>query len=206
MKIATFGTGQVGKGLSIALERAGHDIVYGTRSAQDADGEVRSYAAAAAFAEVILFAVPFSVAKDVIGAAGGLAGKIVIDCTNSVGMDEEGPKIALEGYRSAGEAIAEWAPEAHVFKTFNQVGAEILSNANAFEAPPFMLIAGPDDEALETVTTIVGDAGFDPQYLGSIKQAPLLEAFAMVWIHLAGTKRTGRNWALKRMVQETLDD
>lgn len=206
MKIATFGAGPVGKGLSKVLASAGHTIIFGSRTPDPASDNTKSFADAAAEADVILLTVPFSAAKDVIEAAGGLAGKIVIDCTNSVGMDDEGPRIALDGFTSAGEAIAAWAPDARVFKAFNQLGTEVLANAHVFEAPPFMLIAGPGDVALDAVTTIVRDAGFDPQYFGSIKQAPLLEAFAMVWINLASTKRTGRNWALKRMVVETFDD
>ncbi|WP_299410337.1 NAD(P)-binding domain-containing protein [uncultured Roseobacter sp.] len=171
------------------------------------DAQSLSFADAAAWAEVVLLTVPFAAAHDVIDAAGGLAHKIVIDCTNAVAVDEDGPKLALDGETSAGEQIAAWAPEAQVFKSFNQLGLEALGGATDFAGhPPFMLVAGPDTDARKTIMQLVHDAGFDGQYIGGIQQSRLLEAFAMVWIHLAGTKRTGRDWALKRIKLEKVND
>lgn len=198
MNIAIFGTGPVGTALGSALAKGGHHVIFGTRS-PDKRADERTYRDAAAEVGVIVFAVPFAAAESVLKSAGDLSGRILLDATNAVGMDDEGPMTDLPPGESAGERITRWASDALVYKTFNQVGLEVLGGADRFGGErPFMLIAGPDGDALRTVEGLVHDAGFDPQYLGTIRQAPLLEALAMIWIHLTGTKRAKRDWALIR--------
>ncbi|MFQ6548591.1 NADPH-dependent F420 reductase [Aestuariibius sp. 2305UL40-4] len=201
MKIAVLGAGGVGRGIGGILATAGHEVVYGVRAPKN--GEM-SFADAVSDAAVVLLAVPYSAAEPVIAAAGDLTGKVLIDATNAVDMGDEGPRIALKPGQSAGENIATWAEAADVYKSFNQVGVEVLAEPDSFGgAKPFMLIAGPDGESRSIAEQVVSDAGFDPQYLGSIRQSHLLEAFAMIWINLTGTGRTGRDWALVRHHMET---
>ena len=210
MKVAVLGTGKVGSALGSALARAGHGIVFASRDPQSegalaAVGKVDgarsvSFQEAVDEGDVVLLVVPFEAAEEVIGSLGRLAGTILIDCTNAVAADDRGPKLGLSSGTSAGEMIAAWADDAQVFKAFNQVGYEVLGDAAAFaDQPPFMLVAGPDGSGKETVLSLVQDAGFDPQDIGGIEQSRLLEALAMIWIHLAGTGRTDRRWALGRM-------
>lgn len=88
-------------------------------------------------------------------------------------------------------------------KTFNQVGAEMMMAGDRFGTPPVMFLAGDDDTFLAgdddtaktTVAQLVGELGFEALDAGGLKQARILEPFAMVWINQALFRGLGRNWA-----------
>src|SRR5438876_1017258 len=75
---------------------------------------------------------------------GSLAGKIVIDCTNPLGMGPDGLQLVLGFDTSAGEQVASWAPDAFVFKTLNTTGASNMARAAEYPVKPLMLVAGDD--------------------------------------------------------------
>jgi predicted dinucleotide-binding enzyme len=82
MRIAIIGTGNVGRALARALQRAHHTIVFGTRSPDPSDANQATTAEVVANAEATILAVPFGAVRDVIAAAGGFVGKVLIDVTN----------------------------------------------------------------------------------------------------------------------------
>src|SRR5579863_7492505 len=88
-----------------------------------------------------------------------------------------------------------WLPGAKVVKTFNQVGAEMMMAGPRFETRPAMFLAGDDDGAKSEVSTLVSELGFEALDAGALKQARILEPFAMVWINQALIRGLGRNWA-----------
>src|SRR4051794_25780956 len=77
MQIAIIGNGNIGGGLGKAWTAKGHSITFGER-------DPASIRAAVAAAEVVVLAMPWKALDDVLAAAGDLAGKVVIDCTNAV--------------------------------------------------------------------------------------------------------------------------
>lgn len=102
MKITVIGKGQVGKALAASLSRADHEVVFGTRAPSSADEAAIAVAAEAA--DIVILAVPSAAIGEVVSAAGGLAGKIVIDATNPIAMTEDGPGLAL-GFTTSGAEI-----------------------------------------------------------------------------------------------------
>jgi hypothetical protein len=92
-------------------------------------------------------------------------------------------------------------PQARVVKTLNQVGAEIMENATSLSARPVMFVAGDDDAAKRTVISLVYDLGFEALDAGALRQARLLEPFAMTWINQALLRGAGRDWAFSRAVR-----
>ncbi|MGZ5870750.1 MAG: hypothetical protein ACXWKP_01415 [Bradyrhizobium sp.] len=58
-----------------------------------------------------------------------------------------------------------------------------------------MFLAGDDDSAKSTVSPLVNELGFEALDAGALKQARILEPFAMVWINQALIRGLGRNWA-----------
>lgn len=76
---------------------------------------------AVAGAEAVVLAMPWAAAKDAIGAAGDLSGKIVVACINPVTADLTG--LAIGQTTSAAEEIGRWAKGARVVKAFNMTGA-----------------------------------------------------------------------------------
>ena len=58
-----------------------------------------------------------------------------------------------------------------------------------------MFLAGDDQGAKSTGAQLVGEIGFEALDAGALKQARILEPFAMVWINQALTRGLGRKWA-----------
>ena len=124
-----------------------------------------------------------------------LAGKVVIDCTNPLGMGPDGLQLVLGFDTSAGEQVACWAPGAFVFKALNTTGASNMGNAADYPVKPLMLVAGDNEAEKPVVMELVGRLGFEPVDAGPLKNARLLEPFARVWIDQAMKRGRGRDFA-----------
>lgn len=204
MRIAIIGTGKVGGAIARGLKGKGHDVALGARDPQAAHvaalaSETGAAAmppdAAAAAAEVVVLALPWAVAEAAVKALGPLAGKIVIDCMNPVGMVDGALGLTVPHGTSGGEIVQGWLPDAHVVKTLNQVGAEIMAQNHHLPHRPVMLMSGNDARAKTRVAALLADLGFDAMDAGDMTRARLLEPFGLVWINQALFRGKGRNWA-----------
>jgi hypothetical protein len=204
MKIAIIGTGSVGSALGRGFAKAGHEVVFGVRDTgkpevgrlvEETGARAASVAAAAEGAEVVVLAMPWGAAQDVIQSAGGLSGKIVFDCINPLKPNLAGLDPGDAG--SAAEQVAAWAPGARVVKVFNSTGANNMANPVYGNDHAAMLFCGDDPGAKEVAARLAADLGFDPVDAGPLSAAYLLEHFAMLWIHLAYGVGMGRNFAFK---------
>lgn len=92
---------------------------------------------------------------DVIAAAGGFAGKVLIDATNPLGMGSRGLRLTIGFSTSGAETIAAMAPGAKLFKAFNQTGFENMADATAFATRPVRFVAGDDAAAKPLVMGLV---------------------------------------------------
>ena len=204
MKIAVIGAGKVGSALGTGWAKAGHTIVFGVRDVNKAElkalcARIGATAAPSANAarqgDVVVLALPWIDAENAVKALGDLKGKVIIDSMNPLAM-KDGVLGLERGFTSSGgEAVASWLPGARVVKTFNQVGAEMMMAGDRFETRPVMFLAGDHDTAKSTVAQLVGELGFEALDAGALKQARILEPFAMVWINQALFRGLGRNWA-----------
>ncbi|WP_407152116.1 NADPH-dependent F420 reductase [Bradyrhizobium sp. ORS 86] len=206
MKIAIIGTGTVGSALARGLQKSSHShtVILGARDitdmatqdlAADVGAELASPAEAAKSAELVILALPWDVAEAAVKALGDLSGKIVIDCMNPLAMIGGVLDLALGHTTSGGEIVAGWLPGAHVVKTLNQVGAEIMANNASMPHKPVMFMAGDNAQAKAAVATVLTDLGFEPLDAGDIRRSRLLEPFGMVWINQALLRGKGRTWA-----------
>jgi predicted dinucleotide-binding enzyme len=200
MKIAIIGAGNVGRALGGALVRAGHSVAFGVRDPDPARADQATIAAAARSADVVILATPFGAAKDVAAATEGLAGKVVIDLTNPLGMTPEGLGLTMGFSTSGAEQVAALLPAAHVYKAFNQTGLENLGDAGGYAHKPVMFVAGDNDVRKPAVLGLVEDAGFEAIDMGDLRAARLLEPLAMLWIELARKRGLGAgfSFALQR--------
>ncbi len=130
-----------------------------------------------------------------IAAANGFAGKILIDATNPIGKTALGPGLSIGFDSSGAETIARLAPDARVFKTFNQSGFENMADATVYKTPPVMFVAGDDDTAKPLVLQLVSDAGFEAVDAGPLHAARLLEPLAMLWIEQGRFRGMGPDFA-----------
>lgn len=205
MQIAIIGTGNVGSAIARGLKGKGHGVVLGSRSTQDAglqalaaqvEAGTAMPADAATGANIVILALPWSVAEAAVTALGPMAGKTVIDCMNPLGMVNGALGLTVGHTDSGGEMVQRWLPQAHVVKTLNQVGAEMMADNSALPQRPVMFMAGNSDSAKQQAAVVLSSLGFEALDAGDITKSRILEPFALTWINQALFRGKGRNWAL----------
>ena len=212
MNLALIGAGSVGSALGENWARSGHRIHFGLRDPSDpkhATIAARSSATllrpaeAVAAAEVVILATPWPATQQILADLGDLGGRVLIDCTNPLGMTENGLALTTGFTTSGGEMVAQWARNARVVKALNQTGAEVMRDPSGFAHPPAMFLAGDDAAARATAATLIADLGFEPLDAGPLRQARLLEPLAMVWINQALFQGKGRAWAFGALPRQS---
>ena len=198
MRIAIIGAGNVGSALGRGWSAAGEKVVFGVPD--PADPKYRSLPAftppeAAQNAEIIVLATPWPATEAAVKSLGDVSGKIIIDCTNPLGMGPDDLTLVLGHTTSAGEQVAGWAPAAAVFKTLNQIGADNMDKAALFSVRPAMFVAGDDVSRKPVVMSLIAKLGFEAIDAGPLRIARLLEAYGMLWIDQALNRGRGRNFA-----------
>lgn len=197
MKIAILGTGRVGRSLARGWSAAGHVVVFGSRDPDRADAgeaEALGFADAVADADVVVNAVPGSVALDTLRAIGrpALAGKTLVDIGNALAEDF----TLLFPNASLGAAIQAEFPDTAVVKTLNTVTAPLMSDPHAV-GPMTVFLSGNDDSAKAIVAGLLGDLGWDPESrmdLGGIETARAPEHYiflSMAIMRALGTTAYG---------------
>src|SRR5262245_66095699 len=101
MRIAIIGAGAVGATLGQAWIGHGEHVSWELRNPADAKyaslpkQRIKAPAEAVKGAEVVVIATPWSATEAAMKSLGSLAGKIVIDCTNPLGMGADGLHLVL---------------------------------------------------------------------------------------------------------------
>ncbi len=208
-KIAVFGTGSVGGALGRGWAKAGHELFFVSRGGSEKSkdrfaalisetgGRSGSAAEAAAFADVVVLAVPWDATEAALRSAGDLSGKIVLDATNPLLPNLTGLDVPSAG--SGGQQVAAWVPGAKVVKIFNSTGANNMEKPAYPDGAATMLYAGDDAEAKSVAHALAADLGFEPQDFGPLSASSLLEAQALLWITLAYPRGLGREFAFRLM-------
>jgi predicted dinucleotide-binding enzyme len=206
VKVAIIGKGSVGIALGKGWANKGHKVHFGLRDPGSPEAQalvdsigfsvgVGTVTEASASAEVVVLAVPWSAAREAVQAAGDLAGKVLVDCTNPLAPGLAGLEVGLS--TSAAEQIAGWAAGARVVKAFNTTGAENMVDPVYGSQRATLFLCGDDGPAKTIVTQLGRDLGFEMIDAGPLSNARLLEPLAMLWIDLAVRQGMGRNIAFK---------
>jgi 8-hydroxy-5-deazaflavin:NADPH oxidoreductase len=204
-RITILGAGNVGGNLGINLSRHGFPVRFGVREGSniqevlarcEGKAEATSVSAATQWADVIFLAVPANAAVDALKAAGDVSGKVVVDCTNPLRW-EDGPVHAPPPEGSVTAALAKAFPQARVVKGFSTFGAEFHLDPKIGDTSIDVQLAGDDAEAKALVSSIATRAGFTPIDAGPLRNAAVLEALAILWIHLAMKGGHGRQVGFK---------
>lgn len=198
MKIAIIGAGNMARGIATRALAGGHAV---TLTAKDpakavelaeqleasAVGAASVNAAesksAVADAEIVVLAVPFAAAKQIVAGYGTqLDGKIVVDISNPVNASFDA--LTVEPGTSAAEEIARLAaPGAHIVKAFNTTFAGTLVVGQVDGIPLDVFIAADDDGARKQVAALVESGGLNPVDVGTLRNARGLEGFQL--LHMA---------------------
>jgi hypothetical protein len=207
MKLAITGAGNVGGALGTAwAQKAGHEVFFGVRDptsektqsllrALGGKARAGSPAETAAFADIIVLSTPWPATEAAIRSMGSLKGKIILDATNPLAMGPDGLGLEIGHSISGGEKVQGWAVGASVYKTLNSTGFGGMAEPIFNGVKSVMFVAGDDDAHKPKVIDLVGQLGFDAVDAGPLRAARLLEAHAMLWIHLALVRGLGRDWA-----------
>ncbi|OGL58406.1 MAG: F420-dependent NADP oxidoreductase [Candidatus Tectomicrobia bacterium RIFCSPLOWO2_12_FULL_69_37] len=206
MKIGIIGSGRVGGTVGKRWAAMGHEVVFGSRDpgaakvkelagATGGKAKADTIAKAAASAEVVVLATPWAGTKEALAAAGDLAGKIVIDCTNPLKPDLSGLAVGPE--TSAGEQVASWAKGARVVKGLSTTGSGNMENPKYGGQSAAMFICGEDAGAKKTAGKLMEELGFEVVDCGPLAAARQLEHLALLWVCLAYKLGNGADIAFR---------
>ncbi len=186
------GTGPQGKGLALRWAKAGIPVIIGSRKAERAEATAdelrglagvehitgRDNAGCAAEADVVLIAVPWEGHGELLESLrDALVGKIVIDCVNPLGFDNQGayPLRVPEG--SAAQQAEQLLPDSRVTAAFHHVSAVLLADLSVSEVDTDVLVLGDDREATDLVVSLAGVIpGVRGIYGGRLRNAHQVEA------------------------------
>lgn len=183
MNISFTGAGNVASSLGNLFANSGHTVKYGTQNPND--GQL-SISEACIFGEIVCFAIPYSAMENVLTInKESLKGKIVVDITNAINIEDWSPLFL--GEDSGGEQTARLLPESKVVKAFNTIFADVMKpekqQFNGQKLTAF--IASDDTEAAVKIKKLADEAGFSGFVVGGIKNARHLEAIAHLNIAVA---------------------
>jgi len=182
LKIGIIGSGHVGSALGGVWAKAGNEVMFSSRDLDNdkklasevgANARAGSPQEAAAFGQVILFAVPYSAFPELVKNLGdSLKGKVVINASNP--FPERDGEIANRA-REEGVGLfdAHLLPGALVVRAFNAVPAARMASAHEDPGKIGMPIAG-DKKAIDVASRLVRQAGFEPVVVGGLDMAKYL--------------------------------
>ena len=200
MEITIIGTGNMARGIATRLLAGSHAVtLVGTSSektrtlAGELSGDVRTAEVGDRLqGDVVVLAIPYTAVDDVLGAyADQLDGKVIVDITNPV--DFSAFTLLRPGAGSAAQEIAGKAPGARVVKAFNTTFAGTLLEGRVADQPVDVLIASDDEDAKETVGTLVNDGGLRAIHAGPLARAAELESLG--YLHMALQEPLGTGFA-----------
>ena len=155
MKIAVFGTGNVGQTLALKLSSLGYEVMIGTRDVNESRErrspdmygnpgfgiwitenkqiKLGTFAEAASFSEMVINATSGGSSLKALRSAkkDDLAGKIIIDIANPLDFSRGMPPCLipeLSNTNSLGEELQKEFPEAKVVKTLNTMWCGLMVN------------------------------------------------------------------------------
>ena len=218
MKIGVFGTGVVGQTIAEKLESLGHDVMLGTREAQQslaregndsfgrpplkdwlaAHPKVRldTYAEAAAHGELLVNATSGLGALDALKLAGekNLGSKAMLDISNPLDFSKGfPPSLTVCNTDSLGEQLQRAFPQLRVVKGLNTLTSFLMVAPRNLPEPHHIFLCGNDADAKAEVRQLLGSFGWtDAEMidLGDITNARGTEQLLPIWVRLYGALKS----------------
>jgi 8-hydroxy-5-deazaflavin:NADPH oxidoreductase len=193
MKVTIIGAGNMARGIGTRVVAGGNELELVARDRAAAEalaGEIGGTVGDGISGDVVVLAVPYAAAADVIANQGdGLGGKVVVDITNPVDWSTfEG--LVTPADSSAAEEIAKLVPQGTpVVKAFNTTFAPTLSAGEVAGDKLDVLLAGDDADAKEKVASVVEAGGLRALDVGPLRRARQLEQLG--FLHIAAQEPLG---------------
>lgn len=181
MNIGVIGSGRVGGTVGELWVQAGHFVMFSSLDLDHdqalaarlgAGARAGTSKQAAAFGEVLFFAVPYAalpqLGRDL---ADGFKGKVVLDACNPI-PSRDGEMAVEARAKGTGIASPQFLPDARLVRAFNCVGyMSMKSEAHRAGEKLGIPLAGDDPAALQVAMRLVRDAGFEPVVVGGLARA-----------------------------------
>lgn len=132
-------------------------------------------------ADIVLLALPYQSVASVLGEAGDLTGKILIDISNPITAAYK--ELLLGHTTSAAEEIQKVATGAHVVKAFNTIFAGLLSPEARTGKTLQVFVAGDDADATANVRELAEKLSFEAVNAGPLSNSRFLEPIGEMNIH-----------------------
>jgi hypothetical protein len=201
MRIGVLGTGMVGRAIGSKLVALGHDVMMGSRTADNENAaewvltvgvgaSQGTFADSAAFGELVFNCTSGAASVEALGSAGteNLAGKVLVDVSNALDFSQgPPPSLFVTTKESLGEQIQAAFPEARVVKTLHTVNCDVMVDPSRVPGGHDVFVCGNDDAAKEQVKGLLQQFGWHPERivdLGDISGARGTEMYVVLWIRL----------------------
>jgi 8-hydroxy-5-deazaflavin:NADPH oxidoreductase len=201
MKLGILGGTSLAKTLGKKYIHAGLDVVFGVRhdfNTQENDWKMLNllynricpFESAIIQSEIILICSENSYLKEIARALKNVdtSDKLIIDCTNAQYDKKLGTSNTLLLKRAA--------PEAHLFKGFNNLGID-YPNSDTIGLIKEVYYCGDDIPDKIRVKRLIELIGFNAVDAGKINNAPLLEAFYHLGKEISWNKNEASNLYFK---------
>ena len=199
MRFGVLGTGTVGQTLGTKFLELGHEVMMGSRTANNAKAQewakqagararIGTFADAARFAEVVLICTAGAHALDVLHMVdrNDLGDKALVDVSNPQDFSKGvPPTLTICNTDSLGETLQREFPEAKVVKTLNTCNSEVMVNPARIPGEHDLFICGNDVAAKKQVMALLKDFGWKSIIdLGDITNARATEQLVTMWARL----------------------
>jgi predicted dinucleotide-binding enzyme len=198
--VSIIGLGGMARAIGARAVEGGHTVeVIGRDAAKASDlaAALGGGATAGTFGttptgDLVILAVPHAGGVPVVAQYGdALAGKVIVDISNTFAGPDDTVLVTPEGSSGAQE-IAKAAPaSAHVVKAFNTVFGHVLARGGPLD----VVFAGDDAGAKARVSAFIESLGLRPLDVGGLEMAHWLEGAGLLLMGLARSG-TGFNVAL----------
>jgi 8-hydroxy-5-deazaflavin:NADPH oxidoreductase len=201
VKIGVLGTGVAGTTISTKLLALGHEVMLGSRTADNEQAAAwvasaqkgarqGTFADAAAFGELVFNCTSGTASLEALRAAGGenLAGKVLVDVANPLDFSQgRPPRLSVCNDDSLGEQIQRTFPDAKVVKALNTVNAGVMVAPEMVPGEHDIFLCGNDQGAKAQVSELLQSFGWGLERivdLGDITGARGQEMYLALWLHL----------------------
>jgi predicted dinucleotide-binding enzyme len=203
MRVGVLGTGQVGTTIAAKLVEVGHEVMLGSRTADNesaaawveetgAGASQGTFADAAAFGEVLFncTAGEGSIAALQSARVEDLAGKTLVDVSNALDFSRGSPpSLFVCNTDSLGEQIQRAFPDTRVVKSLHTMNCEVMVDPAKVPGEHEVFVCGNDEEAKAQTAELLGSFGWPAERivdLGDITGARGTEAYVIFWLRLWG--------------------
>lgn len=200
MRIGVLGTGTVGRTLASAFAHVGHDVVMGSRSADNPDAaawvdEQHHAAAAGTFADaahhgrLLVNATAGAHSLEALGSIPeeDLEGKVLLDVANPLDFSTGELRLTTCNDDSLAEQIQRAHPAVRVVKSLNTVNAGVMVDPASVPGTHVLFLAGDDAHAKDDVRGLLAQLGWSDEQLvdlGALSASRGMEMYLPLWVSM----------------------